>query len=1453
MLRTLPFRGVQLRRLAKSSAGISIVAPVSPQPPSAPVFVSGTYGGSPASITLVWRQDDQDVGAPVVAGTVANGQWSGTITTPATPGSYVLRAAFDGAAPTADSLPIEIASTAGVQTVAAFTFEGTGSGANAITLFGHAFEAGKVQPTDPVLLRRQDNDAELRAQLNALSTWGDGSVKTALIAAELPDLADTTTLATNFRVGEAHSAPGSDLDFSTALAGRTLAIKTWAPGNTTTPLWTYNPLASIGADRWHEGPLALSTRVETTVPSSAVLNTSDAAGVIESVRLVVDVVVTKDGFLEADVCFSNDRLPYTSQDQTGGGYAICGIARFGYTIEIDGTVVYDQRPASGVPRDLLQYSQWIRRRGRRTSDGRVVGWSNHRPFARPDLDGLVASGVQTNYLRARPVASAIVSSQCDALYDSWATRETDPYWNGLANSIPALSRYAGAVGGRPEIGDRPFSTAYWLIAGTRKAQLLSHLTFEAAATRPMYYRDWEDGDWLYPPTWPRFTTSTLGGTSPVGTPKSTAISTALPPTHNQTDHIQIEHAHHGSFNFGPAVLSGRRLAYDSMAARSAWIVMDNRFRHVPGVGDQFTTIATWRGTVTPNYTTGAAWGPRHAYDQTRTASWDMRCLIDADIILPDAWPNRARYSQHVQAFFNAYAAQTADIHAKFDPSLGTPWFSGTDSGRRAVTYQLHFNIPSFVRAQKCGVGGANRDAVIEEWVRGYCAWMSEPTFLFRNFMSGRSVARATENNATDAKSWADVQTYTAAHSLLGNTSEDWTVKAPSGGDYLCNGNMGLANILYEMDVPLELKAYAADALVLCTSERIRTETGVDNMPTQEPQSYYNGYVQTNAAWPKAVTTERNVAPTITPGQTFQIAGDAQNGDIIGIVEVTGVLPRQSTFGTATTDSFTLVSQPAGNPVSISRGGVLRVADKTQMPGTQFNITVKCRTDEQRNHSDPPGTAHESATVAVSITPVSVAPVLTALAADGTTPSTSWTIPSNATAGSVIGYLDWTGTEPITLSEQSGDTQNVFAIAASGKPRAVQVGGSLSGLGSTNYNVIYRATGPTAFDEETVNIAVTGAVTAPGFPDQTISIAEGVAVGTDATPVLTNSGGAATSLSITAGNSAGRFAAVAPNVIKSAATLARAEGTQYVLTVEATNAIGSDTAQVTVNVTQASYVYDIPNTIVLAMVSAARRLRGSYSGPLLRAYIDDSTYQDIGVDGSGNLDVTALETFANGAQVTAALYDQGPLVQGLMTPHTGGRPFITNTSGKVLTVGANSRPTLRFESARGLRWPSFKTAQTAEFGTLMMVRNDTADAAMRALLTLATSMNTSPASSVSTSFLLRSNGATSTQLYRNSTGTVVAPPNNTLPNQTPRVVGAYTLSQTNRRRAISVGGTFWNATDTADWTAMAATAHMNFGCRSDTAGVDWVGEIAEAVIVGALDLAADQPAILAGMQAFYAVS
>ncbi|MCS6855322.1 MAG: hypothetical protein NZ523_11295, partial [Elioraea sp.] len=276
------------------SRSLTMNPPAGPLLPDQAITVSGTYSGPALAIVVVWLQGETPVGQPVSA-QLAGGLWTAVIHAPLLPGTYRLRATLDGVV-SVDSAPVAVVS-ANPDVAAALEFTGTGLPANVIDIFGHAFPAGRIADGAPVVLRTQGGSTLHRTQMTVLRRWPDNSVMTAVFAAELPALTAGQTASFDLVAGVAHPDPGPNLSLSTLLAGRSAVVRTWAPGNTTTPLWTFDVVqaALASTDRWQEGPLAVETRVETPVPPTAVQNTAGQTGQIASVRLIVDVLATKDG------------------------------------------------------------------------------------------------------------------------------------------------------------------------------------------------------------------------------------------------------------------------------------------------------------------------------------------------------------------------------------------------------------------------------------------------------------------------------------------------------------------------------------------------------------------------------------------------------------------------------------------------------------------------------------------------------------------------------------------------------------------------------------------------------------------------------------------------------------------------------------------------------------------------------------------------------------------------------------------------------------------------------------------------------------------------------------------------------------------------------------------------------------------------------------------------------
>ncbi len=924
-----------------AQAASAATAPVTAAPvaTAAALVVSGTYSGTMTAATVVWEQNGNAVGAPVAITSFSDGTWTATITAPGTAGVYRLRATFSGSGPTATTDDVTIG-TPDAMNLATFTFDGSGDGADTVVVFGHSFPQGALSPTTPIVLRRADNNAALRTQMTPLATWPDGTVRTAAFAGELPALANGALLQVRLRRDEAHPSPGPALTWAGALSGRSIRIRTWAPGNTTTPLWTYDVGAALGSstDDWMTGPLAIQRRVQTIVPASATQNNTSSGNGPDVLRLHVDVTATKDGMILVDWAWNN-----AAMHQAGGK-----VARFGYTVEVDGTIIYDQRPSSGAARDLLQYCWWMNRRGKRGAT--IYDFhTTFRPLFRPDYQVLVDSKFLLPYTRqAELMNTSSGAARMAENRTNGATQLTNPYWSW------GLTRDAGTPGGREEIGYKTLAQYVWAVTqGSRWAEFSAHWQAQAFAAASWITWDHAENRTAHSDQWRRLLLEQNGGGQAVTTRElATQHPTGQVRTRNATDHLTADQAHRGAFYGLTAVLSGRRLCYDLLAARAAEASMQvSRWNGV----SLFSYMAgpDWRNTV-PDLATGLSWAPMPWTQQTRSTGWQLRDIVEADYALPDNMPRRTYYTQNVQAWINGFNGARSVIQSYMGNHDNFGWFAvHADDNWKINLYMFAFwsyGLATMVRlgyegAQTLfqGVAKSRSGAILHSdklarWnITGTDQWMFD-------LDSGTGFARPPFAN------WAAVD----AHPINGTFLADWTkarnapypaLGYPDGSDYYLNQlNTQALQAKYVTD-PAQ-RAASLDALVRYRSERQFNRGGDGIHPQVSPAAFRNaGQPMTNLVMVEGWDWRTNVAPTLlTPG-TMTVAGSVAAGSIIGFVNWTGPVPRCTTANNANHDAFEIVSQPAGSPFTISRGGVIRRNGTGTLTAGQTTLRVRARVVE----------------------------------------------------------------------------------------------------------------------------------------------------------------------------------------------------------------------------------------------------------------------------------------------------------------------------------------------------------------------------------------------------------------------------------------------------------------------------------------------------------------------------
>ena len=288
------------------------------------------------------------------------------------------------------------------------------------------------------------------------------------------------------------------------------------------------------------------------------------------------------------------------------------------------------------------------------------------------------------------------------------------------------------------------------------------------------------------------------------------------------------------------------------------------------------------------------------------------------------------------------------------------------------------------------------------------------------------------------------------------------------------------------------------------------------------------------------------APAIV-AQIFSIAENAANGAAVGTVMATDADGDNLTF--------TIINGNTGNAFAINASsGAITVSGTLNRTTTQtYTLTVRV--------SD--GTTSAEAAVTINVTDAggNEAPTIAAQ---------TFSVAENAAANTPVGTVAATDADNdgLTFTITAGNDAGAFAINASSG--AITVAGALDHETTPTYTLTVQVSDGTATATAAVTINVTDVNEAPVVTAQTtaFTVAEdannGTAVGTVAATDPEND---PLTFTITAGNTANTFAINASSgVITVAGTPDRETTSTYTLTVRASDASLSGTANFTVNVT-----------------------------------------------------------------------------------------------------------------------------------------------------------------------------------------------------------------------------------------------------------------------------------------------
>lgn len=453
--------------------------------------------------------------------------------------------------------------------------------------FGQVFAKGAVQASQPFVAQLVGGGL-VPVQVDSLAQWPDGSVKFAALSLETPALAAGTRAEFMLQRGST-STEQPALNVAAVPFSLSVTLKFSAPtGGSQTIDLRQALLNSLSSDPsiWLSGPLATQARVDVPVN--------------QTLHLIADITVYKDGTVSADVQFNND-LAKVVNNPPGGV-----VAPLSYTAQI---VLNGKKWAYEI-QSQYQYQDW---HAVISSAGGAFLNVQHDPLYIEKTGAVLPFDVSTG-------VSAATMNGLDALVESGS------FGDPLNNN--GLDQRMGDTGGRPDIGYTTLANAAWLITQNPVAAAVGLMQGDASGAIPWNMK-LANNHWLnvadYPNVWPDPRSGQWG---------LSAIANDAPTlTGNQAYsgwELSLEHI--PNLSYIPYLMTASRWYLDRLNAEAAFAVTGDwpNVRNIDGYNDLLMN-------------TGGPGG-----EAIRAAAWGMREIIEAAFIdKTNSWS--ASYFQKVEA------------------------------------------------------------------------------------------------------------------------------------------------------------------------------------------------------------------------------------------------------------------------------------------------------------------------------------------------------------------------------------------------------------------------------------------------------------------------------------------------------------------------------------------------------------------------------------------------------------------------------------------------------------------------------------------------------------------------------------------------------------------------------------------------------------------------------------
>ena len=427
------------------------------------------------------------------------------------------------------STPLTTAKVAPDPPITSLRFENAGEKALSagVTTFAQVFVRGELRPNQTLSATIDGKTSAV--QLDAKTTYADGSIRMAVLAVERPALAADREAVVHLTA--TGSGGGPALSFSDLLARHSFTVALTDSRGRKTDVDVLDALKGALGDQtasvWLSGPLATQARVEVDLPGS--------------MRAIFDVTAFKGGGMSVEAQFNNDE----AMTKDGGRQA------YEVVITMNGKRVAKEQVDQG------QYQNWHQSfvtgaDGGQGLGSRKDGWLN----IKHDVAHLQATGAIAEYDLGVKVNESLLNAWDKATRSDRFDDPLDP--RGVLQNMPQ-------TGGRDDIGFTTKANTAWLMSQDARAANFAMGQAEATGAVPWNFWDTKADRWLGTDQYPKLWVDPRGG--------SAAWSTGLTQKPDKATGWETDPAHQPDLSFVPYLLTGERWLLDSLNAQAAWNVL----------------------------------------------------------------------------------------------------------------------------------------------------------------------------------------------------------------------------------------------------------------------------------------------------------------------------------------------------------------------------------------------------------------------------------------------------------------------------------------------------------------------------------------------------------------------------------------------------------------------------------------------------------------------------------------------------------------------------------------------------------------------------------------------------------------------------------------------------------------------------------------------------------------